>query len=137
MNRNPDHINRQCRFHEADLRIGMNSTLIRAASVMIIAALTIVALAYAQTVFIPMAFALFAIAILWPLQRALQKKIPSGLALVVTILLALVIVVKLISVVAWGGGQIGQWFIDNFDRLNLLYAETIFLCRRSSPTGST
>jgi len=102
----------------------MTSTLNRAASVMIIAALTIGALAFAQTVFIPMAFALFAIAILWPLQRALQKRIPSGLALVVTILLALVIVVKLISVVAWGGGQIAQWFIDNVDRLNLLYAET-------------
>jgi len=71
-----------------------------------------------------MAFALFAIAILWPLQRALQKRIPSGLALIVTILLALVIVVKLISLVAWGGGQIAQWFVDNVDRLNLLYAET-------------
>ena len=39
----------------------------------------------------PVTFALFTVAIAWPLQSALQKRIPKLLALVVTIVVTLAI----------------------------------------------
>jgi predicted PurR-regulated permease PerM len=83
--------------------------------------LVIAALYLADVVFEPVAFALFAISIVWPLQRALQTRMPRGLALIGTLLVTLVTVITLASMVAWGGGQIAEWLSLNFDRLHSLY----------------
>ncbi|PNG25014.1 AI-2E family transporter [Methylocella silvestris] len=99
----------------------MDSSVTRVASAMIIAFLVIGALYFADAVFEPVAFALFFIAIVWPLQKTLETKIPSGLALIVTVLVTLVVVIKLTSMIAWSGSQIGHWLSVNFDRLQALY----------------
>ncbi|WP_395666026.1 AI-2E family transporter [Methylocella sp.] len=99
----------------------MDSAVTRIASGMIIAFLTLGAAYVAAGVIEPIAFALFAIAIVWPLQKALETKLPAGLALIVTVAVTLVVVVKLTSMVAWGGSQVGQWLTQNFDRFQTLY----------------
>ncbi len=101
----------------------MQSNVVRIAAALIIAFIVIETLYFANSVFEPIAFALFAIIIVWPLQKALETRMPRGLALLVTVLVTLGIVVKLASMVAWGGGQIAQWVIQNFDRLQAHYVE--------------
>ncbi len=102
----------------------MENGLIRMAAAMVIAAIGIAALYFAARVFEPVAFALFAMAIVWPFQKALQKIMPKALALIATLLVTLVVFVTLSSVIAWGGGQIAQWLTRNFDRLQALYASS-------------
>ena len=99
----------------------MDSAIVRVACALIIAFLVIEALYFADVVFEPVAFALFFIALVWPLQQALQKRMPRGLALIVTVLVTVFIVFKLTSLIAWGGGQIAHWVSQNFDRVQRLY----------------
>ena len=49
------------------------------------------ALDFASAIIAPVTFALFIIAIVWPLQSALQKRIPKFLALVVTLVITIAI----------------------------------------------
>ncbi|WP_294534083.1 AI-2E family transporter [uncultured Rhodoblastus sp.] len=102
----------------------MENGLIRAAAAALLAAIAIAALYFASAVFVPVAFSLFAMAIVWPFQKALEKLLPKGLALVATVGVTLVVIVTLSSVVAWGGGHIAQWVTANFDRLQTLYASS-------------
>ena len=102
----------------------MHNTLLRLAATLIIASIVIATLYFAAVVFEPVAFAFFAIAISWPMQKALQARVPKSLALIATVIVALVIVVTLTSLVAWGGGQIARWLTQNFDRLQSLYASS-------------
>ncbi len=99
----------------------MDSAIVRVACTLIIVFLVIGAAYFADVVFEPVAFALFFIALVWPLQQALQRRMPRGAALIVTIATTMAIVIKLVSMVAWGGGQIAQWVARNFDRFQSLY----------------
>ncbi|WOJ88674.1 AI-2E family transporter [Methylocapsa polymorpha] len=99
----------------------MDNSVIRIAAALIIAFITVGSLYFASSVFEPVAFALFAIIIVWPLQKALETRMPRGLALLITVVVTLGVVIKLASMVAWGAGQIAQWVIDNFDRLQNHY----------------
>ncbi|WP_036263081.1 AI-2E family transporter [Methylocapsa aurea] len=99
----------------------MDNSVVRIACALIIAFLVIDAFYFADVVFEPVAFALFAIIIVWPLQKALETRMPRGLALIVTVLVTLAVVVKLASMVAWGGGQVAQWVSQNFTRVQSLY----------------
>ncbi len=99
----------------------MDSAIVRVACALIIVFLVIGAAYFADVVFEPVAFALFFIALVWPLQQALQRRMPRGAALIVTIATTMAIVIKLVSMVAWGGGQIAQWVARNFDRFQSLY----------------
>ncbi|MGA2637701.1 AI-2E family transporter [Methylocella sp.] len=99
----------------------MDSAIVRIACALIIVFLVIGAAYFADVVFEPVAFALFFIALVWPLQQALQKRMPRGAALIITIVTTMAVVIKLVSMVAWGGGQIAQWVARNFDRFQSLY----------------
>lgn len=69
----------------------------------------------------PVAFALFIVALVWPLQRRLQAALPHVIAVLVT---AAVVVVAIGSggwLVVWGFGGIAQWVIANAARLQGLY----------------
>src|SRR5262245_16476577 len=52
----------------------------------------------------PVTFALFIVAVVWPLQQALQARIPKLLALIVTILVILAAIAVLIYLLVWGFG---------------------------------
>jgi len=102
----------------------VNAALPRLAATLVVAVIVIATLSHAAAVFEPVAFALFTIAISWPMQKALQARAPKTLALVATVAVTLVIVVTLTSLAAWGGGKIAHWLTQNFDRLQGLYAAT-------------
>ena len=75
----------------------------------------------AQPIIAPVAFALFVIAIVWPVQQALQAKIPKLLALLVTILGVLLVISVLGFLLIWGFSRVVQWCTSNAGRLQALY----------------
>jgi predicted PurR-regulated permease PerM len=93
-------------------------SLLLSTSVIILAALY-----FSQAIIAPVTFALFVVAIAWPLQNALQTRIPKLLALVVTIVVTLAIIAVLIFLVVWGFGLVVQWLANNTARLQTLYTQ--------------
>jgi len=69
----------------------------------------------------PVAFALFIIALVWPLQRRLQAVLPQVVAVLVTAAVALLAIGGGGWLVVWGFGGIAQWVIANAARLQGLY----------------
>ena len=57
------------------------------------------ALYLTRSIFTPFAFAIFMVAIVWPLQRALEKKLPQVVALLLTLTLTLAVVVAVLSLI--------------------------------------
>ncbi|MFL6798013.1 MAG: hypothetical protein ACJ8F3_11425 [Xanthobacteraceae bacterium] len=82
------------------------------------------ALYLARSVFTPVAFSIFAMAIVWPLQRALHAKLPKVIALLLTLLLSLGVLLLLGLAIAWGSSQVGRWLLGNLDRFQFIYART-------------
>jgi AI-2 transport protein TqsA len=80
------------------------------------------ALFFAQSIIVPIAFALFIIALVWPMQRRLAGFVPAGLAMLVTMLTALVTLVAMALLIAWAFGGVGQWVVANSAHLQSLYA---------------
>jgi AI-2 transport protein TqsA len=78
---------------------------------------------FARPIFAPVAFALFAITIVWPFQKWLQARMPRLVALLFSLLAVLVVVTTLSYMIAWGFGTVGQWLIRNAARFGVLYAQ--------------
>jgi AI-2 transport protein TqsA len=87
------------------------------------AILVATALYFARSIFAPFAFALFMMAIVWPLQNALQRKLPNFLALLLTLIATVVVIAGFASMVVWGFSAVGQWMISHAPRFQELYAE--------------
>lgn len=96
------------------------------------AILVAVALYLARSVFAPMAFALFIIVIVWPLQSMLQSRLPKLLALAGSILATIVIVAAIASMIVWGFGRVGRYIANDAPRFQLLYDQSTSLTRRDS-----
>lgn len=90
------------------------------------AILVLAALYLARSIFAPVAFAIFIIAIVWPLQSALQAKMPKLLALAITILATVVVVTVVGALVVWGFGVVGHWLFGNAARFQTLYGQTTY-----------
>lgn len=80
------------------------------------------ALYVARPLFAPIAFALFIIALVWPLQRALQERIPALVALAVTVSVTTIVIAIVVLLVVWGFGIVGQWLYGNVARFQELYS---------------
>jgi len=89
------------------------------------AVLTAAALHWAEAVLAPVAFALFAVALAWPVQRAAQARVPQALALLATMLVTLVVLVILALAIGWGFGRVARWVVANAGPLQLLYAQKL------------
>ncbi|TCT05586.1 AI-2E family transporter [Aquabacter spiritensis] len=90
----------------------------------LIAAVAVAAALYAAaTVFAPVTFALFVIAIVWPLQRGLAARMPMPLAAVLTLVVTLGVIAGISSLVVWGFSHVGQWVFLNAARFQTLYGE--------------
>ena len=87
------------------------------------AVLLFAALYFARSIFAPVAFSLFVIAIVWPLQRTLEARVPRLLALVVTLVVTLLVIAVLGYLIVWAFGTVGRWLIDNALRLQALYMQ--------------
>ena len=88
------------------------------------AILVAAALYLGGSIFAPVAFSIFAIAIVWPLQSALQRKAPKLVALLLTVVVTLTVLTLLALGIAWGTSQIGHWFLGNLDRFQLIYTSS-------------
>ena len=86
---------------------------------------TFAALYFARAIFVPVAFAIFIIALVWPLQSALQSKIPTLLALAITISITAIVISVVALLLVWGFGVVGQWLFKNSARYQELYATIV------------
>ena len=102
-------------------RTKANGGAIRAALVICAIVLVTASLYLASAVFAPLAFALFILAIVWPLQEALEKRLPKGLALLVTLSITIVAVLIFASLIAWSLSAIGEWLLSNVERFQAVY----------------
>ena len=94
---------------------------LRASAVISAVILTLAALSLAGSVMTPVAFALFVIALVWPLQRRLQRRLPQLVAVLITAAVALLAIAVGCWLIVWGFGRIAQWVIANSSRLQGLY----------------
>jgi predicted PurR-regulated permease PerM len=82
----------------------------------------VLALLYvAQSIFAPLIFSLFVIALVWPCQAALQRWMPKLLALLITLVATMVVIIAIGSSVAWGFGKLAQWLFLNAERFQAIY----------------
>ena len=94
---------------------------LRLAAVVCAVILTLAALSLARGVMTPVAFALFIIALVWPLQRRLKTRLPQLVAIILTAAVALFAIGIGCWLIVWGFGRIAQWVIANSARLQGLY----------------
>jgi AI-2 transport protein TqsA len=99
---------------------GLLATFVIATTILVFAAL-----ANAESVFAPLAFALFIIALAWPLQRWLRLRLPVLVALAATMLVVVAIVLFLSIATVWAFGNVTRWFIVEAPRLQALYTKLI------------
>src|SRR5215475_3999221 len=82
-----------------------------------------VALYLARVVFEPIIFALFAMALVWPFQQALEARLPKAVALGLTILVALLVILALAAAIVWSIDEVVYWTLANLARFQSLYAQ--------------
>jgi AI-2 transport protein TqsA len=80
-----------------------------------------VALYLARVVFEPITFALFAVALVWPFQKALEARLPKAVALGLTILLALLVILAVAMAIVWSVDEVVYWTLANLARFQSLY----------------
>jgi predicted PurR-regulated permease PerM len=83
--------------------------------------LVLAALSWGEMVFAPAAFAIFIVMVVWPLQNALEARMPRIVAILITVAVTLVCIAALLSLFAWGMSVIGQSLIRNGARFQTLY----------------
>jgi AI-2 transport protein TqsA len=87
------------------------------------AVLLFAGLYFARSILAPVAFSVFVIAIVWPLQRTLETKVPRLLALVATLVVTLLVIAVLGYLIVCSFGTVGRWVIDNALRFQALYLQ--------------
>jgi predicted PurR-regulated permease PerM len=92
---------------------------------LVAAVLVAATLAKASKVFAPLALALFIIALVRPLQRWLQVRIPKLLALGVTVVVTVSIFLAFASLIAWGFGRVTRSFISDLPHYQALFDRAV------------
>jgi len=80
---------------------------------------------FARPIFVPLTFSLFTIALVWPIQAALQRLMPKLLALLITLTATIVVIVIVGSSVVWGFGKLAQWMLVNAGRFQAIYLDWV------------
>jgi AI-2 transport protein TqsA len=75
------------------------------------------ALAAAQSVVAPVAFALFVIALAAPVQARAERALPATLAMLLSLMVVLIVIVGFAYATAWGFGRVAQWLVAESARL--------------------
>lgn len=87
-------------------------------------AILVLALLYVgQSIFAPLIFSFFVIALVWPCQAALQRRLPKLLALLITLMVTMIVITVIASSVAWGVGKLAQWLFVNAGRFQAIYID--------------
>lgn len=77
----------------------------------------------AAAIFAPVACAFFVIALVWPLQRSLQRVLPKLLALAFVVCLIVLVFFVFASIATWGFGRIGRSIVAESARFQALYGQ--------------
>ncbi len=85
------------------------------------AVLVVVALGVAQPVFAPLTFALFIIAIVWPLQSWLQRRLSKLVALAISMLVTILVIGAFVWVMTWGLNRVCRYLIADVARFQMIY----------------
>jgi AI-2 transport protein TqsA len=85
--------------------------------------ITIAALYFARSVFAPLAFAVFIIALIWPVQRRLQSRMPKLVALAVSVLVTILIFTAFGSMITWSFTRVGRYVVGDSARFQSHYAQ--------------
>lgn len=85
--------------------------------------LVFAALDLTSTIFAPVACAFFIIALAWPMQTALQARMPQLLALAIVVSVITAVFLVFGSVVAWGFGRIARYLIADAARFQAIYEQ--------------
>ena len=94
------------------------------APICILAAIAVVwAPQAAASIFAPVVGALFLIALVWPLQRGLQRVLPKLLALAIVVCVVVLAFFVFASIASWGFGRIGRSVLADSARFQLLYSQ--------------
>jgi predicted PurR-regulated permease PerM len=75
----------------------------------------------ADVVFAPLTLGLFIIALVWPLQAWLQRRMPALIALAITMTVTVAVMLAFASLVVWGFGRVGRSLIADSSRYQALY----------------
>jgi AI-2 transport protein TqsA len=103
-----------------DQNRSMRAPLILCAIILLFAAVY-----FARAILAPVTFAIFIVAVVWPLQDALQKRLPKLLALFVTIVATLAVLSILGFLVVWAFGLVAKWLVDNIARFQALTLQAV------------
>lgn len=79
----------------------------------------------AASVLAPIAFALFIIALAWPVQQGVQRHLGAGLGLLAAMLAAMLCVMVLVLAVGWAVARVGGWLSANAGMLTALYQQQV------------
>jgi AI-2 transport protein TqsA len=97
----------------------------RGLSAVAAAIIVFAALSLAEAVFAPIAFAVFVVACLWPLQVRLEARFSKPLATLLCLIAAIVIVGMFGYIVAWGFGRVGHRLVAEANRFIALYEQAV------------
>ena len=73
----------------------------------------------------PLTLALFIIALVWPLQRWLQERMPGLLALALTMTLTILAMLVFASLAVWGFSRVGRSLMANSARYQAIFDATV------------
>ncbi|MDB5652012.1 MAG: hypothetical protein JWL62_3532 [Hyphomicrobiales bacterium] len=93
------------------------------AQILIAAIMALAALSVARSVFAPVAFALFIIALVWPLQRSLQAFLPRLLALAISVVVMVGAFLAFGSLIGWAFGRVARWIVSDAERFQQFYEQ--------------
>ena len=85
------------------------------------AILVVAALYLGRPVFAPLAFALFIIAIVWPLHARLQRRLPAMLALAASLLATVVVLAVFGLLITWGLSRVGRYVATDAAQFQAIY----------------
>ena len=92
----------------------------------LIAAVAVSVAAYqAAVVFAPLTLGLLIIALVWPLQAALQRRAPAFVALAVTMMVTVAVMLAFASLVAWGFGRVGHAVVADSGRYQAIFDSAV------------
>jgi AI-2 transport protein TqsA len=83
----------------------------------------VTALYLAASIFAPLTFGLFILALVWPMHKWLQDHLPRAIALFVTLAVTIVVFLAFASMVAWALSAIAEWLVSNIQRFQTLYVQ--------------
>jgi AI-2 transport protein TqsA len=83
--------------------------------------ITFAALSVASSVFAPLAFAAFAIAVIWPVQARLQRHVPRILGVAASMILLGIAFAAVGSLVSWGFGRVIRAIVADPGRFQVAY----------------